>query len=151
MKLTLIRTIRTDRYTAGELFIDGQFFCYTLEDPDRGLRQTDPIEKIRKVKVPGQTAIPTGTYRVVNSMSQRFGRVMPLLKDVPGFTGVRIHSGNTTDDTHGCLLLGKKDPLHRGRLIESRATVKAFEEIFNVFGEAEIEIVYWGKDSVKFV
>lgn len=147
MKLTLIRTIRTDRYTMGELFINGQFFCHTLEDPDRGLRQTDSIEKIRKVKVPGQTAIPTGTYRVVDSMSQRFGRIMPLLKDVPGFTGVRIHAGNTTDDTHGCLLLGKKDPLHRGRIIESRATVKAFEQVFDVFREAELEIRYWDKEK----
>lgn len=94
MKLTLKRTDFTDNSTIGELFIDGAFFCYTIED------------KVREVKIKGVTAIPTGTYKVIVNMSNRFKKLMPLLLDVPNFEGVRIHAGNTSADTEGCLILG---------------------------------------------
>jgi len=96
MKLELIRKEFTDHSTIGDLLIDGQFFCYTLED------------KVRAVKIPKQTAIPYGTYEVITNYSNRFKRVMPLILNVTGFEGVRIHSGNTDKDTEGCPLVGFK-------------------------------------------
>lgn len=95
MKLKLKRQDYSDARTIGRLSIDGEDFCWTLEDRVR----TGP-------KVPGQTAIPAGTYTVRLTMSPRFGRILPLLIDVPGFEGVRIHPGNTAADTEGCLLVG---------------------------------------------
>jgi len=95
MELLLKRTTRTDKSTIGELFVNGVFECYTLEDIER------------EVKIKGQTAIPKGVYKVGVSMSNRFKREMPILFDVKGFEGVRIHSGNTAEQTEGCILVGQ--------------------------------------------
>jgi hypothetical protein len=95
MKLTLNRKHGTVGYTHGKLYIDGIYFCDTLEDQER------------PVKIPGATAIRTGEYRVIIDMSARFRRRLPLLLNVPNFTGVRIHAGNTAKDTEGCILVGK--------------------------------------------
>ena len=81
--------------TIGELHLDGQFECYTLEDC------------VRPVKIKGMTAIPAGSYEVVINFSERFQRLLPLLLNVPNFDGVRIHAGNTAADTEGCLLVGE--------------------------------------------
>src|SRR5574343_476578 len=93
-RLSVRRKWFSDRSTIGELHIDGEFFCYTLEDAER-------MEKIA-----GETAIPPGEYEVRMTYSPRFKQAMPVLLDVPNFEGVRIHWGNTPDDTEGCLLLG---------------------------------------------
>ena len=98
MELNLYRhtyNTRGDRNIIGDLFIDGEFFCYTLEDE----RRADGV------KVYGETAIPTGTYNVKLTKSNRFKRLMPLLLDVPLFKGIRIHGGNTSKDTLGCILV----------------------------------------------
>ena len=95
MKLLLKRLHKTDNSTIGELSIDGKFECYTLEDVER------------KEKVFGKTSIPKGTYEIVMTMSNRFKKIMPLLLNVPDYTGVRIHSGNKAEDTEGCILLGQ--------------------------------------------
>ena len=100
MILDLIRDDETPTKTFGKLFIDGRYFGETLEDTDRELE--DGGEKVY-----GQTAIPRGRYSVVVSMSRRFQREMPEVLDVPGFSGVRIHGGNTEADTLGCPLLGQ--------------------------------------------
>lgn len=84
-----------DRSTIGDLFINDEFFCFTLEDEIRPGGQ----------KVYGKTAIPAGTYEVVLTVSNRFKRLMPLLVNVPNFEGVRIHGGNTAEHTHGCPLV----------------------------------------------
>ena len=94
MKLDLIRKEFTNISTIGELLIDGVFFCFTLEDV------------VRDIKIPHETAIPYGTYQVVTNYSNRFQKVMPLLLNVPGFEGVRIHNGSTDKDTDGCVLIG---------------------------------------------
>jgi hypothetical protein len=98
MELNLYRhtyNVRGDRNIIGDLFINGEFFCYTLEDEKRA----------DGVKVYGETAIPVGTYTVKLTKSNRFKRLMPLLLDVPLFKGIRIHGGNTSKDTLGCILV----------------------------------------------
>ena len=97
MKIDVVRNLCSDICTIGDLFIDGLFTCYTLEDVVRP--SSEP-------KVFGETAIPYGTYPLVVTFSPHFQRDLPLLVDVPGFSGVRIHPGNTVADTEGCLLLG---------------------------------------------
>lgn len=106
MEIKLTRKIFTDISTIGELSIDGEWHCYTLEDKDRGLKQSMNIEDILQLKVKGKTCIPYGRYEVIITPSVRFKKDLPLLLNVPGFVGIRIHSGNTAADTEGCLLPG---------------------------------------------
>ena len=80
--------------TIGQLPLSDGTVLWTLED------------KVQTPKVYGQTAIPFGRYKIEMTFSRRFGRTLPLLLDVPGFSGVRIHSGNTIHDTEGCILVG---------------------------------------------
>lgn len=94
MNLTLVREPSANGRTFGVLFVDGVFECHTLEDV------------VRAEKVAGETAVPAGRYRVVVSWSPRFQRRLPLLENVPGFSGVRIHAGNSSRDTEGCILPG---------------------------------------------
>ena len=95
MKLYLKRIHKTEHSTIGELYIDGKFQCYTLEDVER------------EVKIKNETAIPKGTYKIVITYSNRFKKQLPLLLNVPNFEGIRIHSGNTNHDTEGCILIGQ--------------------------------------------
>jgi hypothetical protein len=97
MEMTLRRVQLDPDVTIGELAVDGQFECYTLEDTQRAPGAP---------KVFGQTAIPTGRYRVIVTYSPHFLKDLPLLVDVPGFEGVRIHPGNVAANTEGCLLVG---------------------------------------------
>ena len=100
MKIELIREDDPgQKHNFGQMWIDGVYFGETLEDKDRYLEAGE-------VKVPKDTAIPRGVYDVILSMSDRFKRIMPEVLEVPGFTGVRIHGGNTEADTEGCPLLG---------------------------------------------
>ena len=94
MELRLERTDSAGDCTIGKLYVDEEFECDTLEDPER------------LVKIHSKTAIPDGRYEVIISQSPRFGRELPLLLNVPNFEGVRIHPGNTADDTEGCILVG---------------------------------------------
>lgn len=94
MNLVLEREHGTKGYTRGRLFLGEQFLCFTLEDQER------------EVKIPGETAIPCGFYQIAITRSERFQRFMPILLNVPGFSGVRIHPGNTASDTEGCILVG---------------------------------------------
>lgn len=114
MEIRLIREPTIDGVTMGVLFLDGHYQCFALEDQ---LRE-QPGQPVSAWKIPKQTAIPAGRYRVVLTPSVRFQRPLPLLVDVPGFTGVRIHSGNTVSDTEGCILVGKDR--QEGRILQSR-------------------------------
>jgi len=120
MKLALKRLHKTQNSTIGELTVDGLFQCYTLEDIER------------EVKIKSETAIPKGTYKVIINHSNRFKRLLPLLIDVPGFEGIRIHSGNSNHDTEGCILVGEtrsKDFIGKSR--------KAFDKLFEKMKKAE--------------
>ena len=118
MEIRLQRIARERDYTIGRLSIDGAYCCDTLEDTCRGLRQEMPLEEITALKVPGKSAIPSGRYKVVMSWSPRFKRTLPLLVDVPGFEGIRIHAGNTAADTEGCILPGENKV--KGQVLNSR-------------------------------
>lgn len=131
MNITLNRIAKKSKYTIGKLYIDGEYFCDTIEDTDRGLTQTMTDAQIKSKKVYEQTAIPTGTYRVIISYSNKFKRQMPLLLNVPGFLGIRIHSGNTEKDTEGCLIVGKNKVV--GKVIESKDT---YNKLFSILCEA---------------
>lgn len=109
MKLKLIRRFKGNDYTIGQLFMDGTYFCDTLEDRIRNM----PTE----AKVAGATAIPAGTYQVIVNRSPKFGRELPRLVDVPYFEGVLIHRGNTNQDTAGCILIGENK--QKGKVINS--------------------------------
>lgn len=106
MKITLNRNARGATYTTGILSIDGQFECYTLEDQVRD--DPNPATPQNEAKVMAETAIPTGTYNVIINLSPRFKRKMIRLLDVPGFTGILIHGGNTVKDSAGCILVGQQ-------------------------------------------
>ena len=134
MKLEIERKWPKATYTIGRLYVDGVLFCNTLEDRDRGLKQSDNLDYIKTRKVYGETSIPKGTYTVsMNVTSPKYAAVswywqlckgkMPRLRDVPGFDGILIHPGNTALDTLGCILVGKNTKV--GQLTESKATFKA--------------------------
>ena len=130
MNLELIRKHFTPTSTIGELFIDGKFFCHTLEDVDRGLTHADPSRNSLKVK--GKTAIPTGMYIVSNTFSPRFKKYLPLLLNVPAFAGIRIHPGNTAEHTDGCILVGKYT--EKNKITSSKTT---FESLHAILKKAE--------------
>lgn len=142
MKLLVERRWPKETYTIGRLYVDDVFFCNTLEDKDRGLKQTDSLSYIKARKVYQETAIPKGTYKVaMNVISPKYsastwywklcqGKV-PRLLDVPGWEGVLIHTGNSALDTAGCLLVGKNTKV--GMLTESKAT---FEKLYKLMRKA---------------
>lgn len=103
-------------YTIGKMYIDGEYFCDTLEDRVRDLNKNGKFDN-GEVKVAGETAIPYGRYQVVVTMSPRFKRELPRLLNVPNFEGILIHRGNTDKDSAGCLLLGENKV--KGKVINS--------------------------------
>jgi hypothetical protein len=122
MKLELIRDIYTDTSTSGRLYLEGKFFCFTLEDTAR------PVW----VKIPGKTCIPEGVYPVIKSFSPRFGKILPELLNVYNFTNIRMHAGNRPEDTDGCILLGlsrAKDSVYR--------SVEAVESLIDYIKQAQ--------------
>lgn len=106
MEIKLYRKVYSKNSTIGELFVNGTFFCYTLEDYCRDLNKDGDLQDPGEQKVYGKTAIPAGRYQVIINMSNRFKKRMPLLLNVPGFEGIRIHNGNTAAHTDGCILVG---------------------------------------------
>lgn len=131
MLLTLKRTYKGPEYTIGKLYINKEYFCDTLEDT------------IRKEKIYAETAIPFGKYEVTITYSPRFKKNLPLLLNVPNFEGVRIHSGNTKDDTEGCILVGFNKA--KGKVLDSRVTftrlMNKLKPIFEMKEKIELEIV----------
>ena len=123
MKLTLKRIALRSTYTIGRLYIDGNYFCDTLEDTVRDLNKDGKFDNGEK-KVYAKTAIPYGTYEIKWTYSPRFKKYTPQLMNVPSFEGIRIHAGNTSADTEGCILLGENKQV--GKVLNSRATINKF-------------------------
>lgn len=130
MELKLLRKYLKPSYTIGHLYIDGKYFCDTLEDTVRDL--------VTEKKVKGRTAIPAGRYRVVLNWSPRFGKPLPLLLDVPHFEGIRIHAGNTAKDTEGCILVGRNT--QPGTLTESKVTMQDLMQVLTSANNRRKEI-----------
>ena len=140
MKLALNRIALRQTYTIGKLYIDGKYFCDTLEDTVRDTNKSGKFDNGEK-KVKGKTAIPYGTYEIKWTYSPRFKKYTPQLMNVPSFEGIRIHSGNSSTDTEGCLLLGENKKV--GMVLNSRATINKFYPIIKKAcsnGKVTIEI-----------
>lgn len=142
MKLLIDRKYKKATYTIGNLYVDGKYFSNTLEDRDRGLKQTDPLSKIKSVKVPNETAIPTGKYRItMDVVSPKYSAVawyrklcggrMPRIPNVPGYEGILIHPLNNPLQTYGCIGVGRNTI--KGQLTASRDT---FEKLYKLLDAA---------------
>ena len=149
MKLKLDRYYKGPNYTIGRLYIDGKYFCDTLEDVDRGLLQSMSLEEINSLKVYGETAIPRGTYKITldvqspkykNRSQYKFCKgYLPRLLNVIGYDGILINIGNYIKDKYGCILVGENKV--KGQVINSTAT---FKRLYNILitskDDLEIEI-----------
>lgn len=142
MEIVVYRKYKKDSYTVGRLSIEGTFICNTMEDADRGLDDGMPDWKIRNKKIPNVTAIPTGRYEVdMSTVSPRFSQKqfymevcqgkLPRLKNVKGFEGVLIHTGNDETHSSGCILVGLNKV--RGKLTDSKET---FKKVYTLMKEA---------------
>ena len=137
MEILVKRIAKKSKYTIGKMYIDGQYICDTLEDADRGLNQNMSLKEINNKKVYGETAVPTGTYKVdMNTVSPKFksrtwakpyGGKLPRLVLVPGYDGVLIHPGNKAEDTLGCILVGENKAV--GQVLNSQVTFKKIMSI----------------------
>ena len=146
MELRLKRIAKRDTYTIGRLYINGERFCDTLEDKDRGLAESFPLCVNRAKKTKGATAIPTGRYRVtLDVQSPKYKNVpfykfcdgrVPRLLNVPAFDGILIHVGNTAKDTEGCILVGENKAV--GKVLNSRET---FLRLYDRLQQAK-ELIY---------
>ena len=136
MEIKVKRIAKKATYTIGKLYVDGKYVSDTIEDKDRGLTNDMPLELIKTKKVYGETAIPTGTYKLdMNTVSPKFqarswakpyGGKLPRLIGVKGFDGVLLHVGNTASDSSGCLLVGKNSI--KGMVTDS---VNTFNRLMN--------------------
>ena len=124
MKVKIERKWKKDTYTIGNVYINGLWFCNSLEDKDRGLTSKMSEEEIFDVKVKGETAIPSGLYNLAYTYSPKLHKYAPLVLNVKGFSGIRIHSGNTDKDSEGCIILGLNKK--KGEVINSRYTCNNF-------------------------
>lgn len=140
MKLTLKRIALRQTYTIGKLYIDDAYFCDTLEDTVRDTNKSGKFDNGEQ-KIKGKTAIPYGTYEIKWTYSPRFKKYTPQLMNVPSFEGIRVHAGNTSADTEGCLILGENKQV--GKVLNSRATINKFYPIIKKAcsnGKVTIEI-----------
>lgn len=141
MKITLKRIALKNTYTIGKLYIDGEYFCDTLEDKVRDVNKNGVFDNGEK-KIYGETAIPYGTYNVKWTYSNKFKKHMPLIENVPSFAGIRIHAGNSSADTQGCILVGENKAV--GKVLNSKNTVNKLYPIIQKAckkGGVTIEVV----------
>ena len=142
MNLTLKRLNLTPNYTEGELYVNGVYFCKTLEDTNRDLNKNGQFDNNEK-KVYGETCIPYGKYKVILSYSPKFKRELPEILEVPDFQGIRIHRGNKISDTLGCILCGEK--VKNGYLSNSTPyeikLVELFKQVKSRNEESFLEII----------
>jgi hypothetical protein len=130
LEFSLIRKYFTDTYTIGKLNVNQEYLCDTLEDKVRNLNDKNhdgDFNEEGEGKVYGKTAIPGGRYRINMFYWVRHHRLCPLLQDVPGFTGIFIHAGNTAEDTEGCILPGENKA--KGQVLYSRYHTNIIEDL----------------------
>ncbi len=143
MKLRLDRKYKKATYSIGKLYVDGQYFCDTVEDKDRGLTDKDSLEKIKATKVYAKTAIPLGTYKItMGVISPKFSQKpyykafcngrLPRLLNVKGFDGILIHKGVNADSSAGCIIVGKNTVV--GGVTNSQFY---FEKLYKMMAEAQ--------------
>ena len=130
-KLLLRRIAKKPTYTIGKLYVDGTYFCDTIEDKVRDLP--------REPKVYGETAIPAGTYKVIVNISPKFKRLLPRLLNVPYFDGILIHRGNTEKDSAGCIILGENKVV--GKVINSTGYEQRLVELLKNEKDIQIEVI----------
>lgn len=148
MEILIERKYRKSTYTIGNLYINGQWVANTLEDKDRGLKQSMSLSEINNLKVAGETAIPTGEYTVrMDIVSPKYsqkewyrtncnGGRLPRLENVKGFDGILMHTGNSPQDSLGCILIGKNDVV--GGLSKSREYfLKVYTLLFEAYKRGE--------------
>lgn len=149
MEINLIRLYRKPSYTIGKLYINGKYFCDTLEDRDRFMFNSMDIEEIKRIKVSDETAIPMGTYILnLDTISNKFSKYpfymdtcngkLPRILNVKGFEGILIHCGATKDNTSGCVLVGENKKV--GQLINSKETFTRLYAVLNESKNEEITI-----------
>ncbi len=131
MEILVKRIFKGEDYAIGKMYVDGKYFCDTLEDKVRNM----PAEP----KVYGKTAIPTGTYKVVLMRSPRFDRILPRLLAVPYFEGILIHAGNSAADSSGCILLGENR--EKGKVLNSRVYENKLVKMLKSQTDIKITIV----------
>ena len=137
MKILVKRIAKKEKYTIGHLFINDEYFCDTIEDKDRGLDDSMTESEIKKIKIKGKTAIPTGEYKLAIDYSPHFGKNCFHILNVKGFDGIRIHSGNDEEDSEGCLIVGQNKLV--GKVINSKDTLaKLYKKTDN---EKNIKII----------
>lgn len=122
MTIELRRIYKGETFSIGNLYVNDVLICNTLEDKIRQLDSEDD-------KVYGKTAIPSGSYEVVLSYSNRFQKILPEILNVPFFKGIRIHSGNNEDDTEGCILVGECRNVEEGYIYNSKKTMNRLMKI----------------------
>ena len=135
MELKLIRKYKKQDYCIGELYIDGKYFCDTIEDKDRGISQNMSVQDILNKKIYGKTAIPTGTYHVVlNVISLKFKNrawAKPMQGKLP-----RLHVGNSAEDSLGCIIVGENKI--KGKVINS---TKTFNALYDILQKSKTDII----------
>lgn len=136
--LKVKRLYKKEKYTIGKMYLNNQYVCDTLEDTDRGLTNDMSIEEIKAKKVYGETAIPTGTYKLIVDWSLKYQKNMPHILDVKGFDGIRIHSGNIAKDSLGCILVGKNREV--GKVLDSRNTYNYLMDLIRPYDNIKIVI-----------
>lgn len=145
MNILVTRIAKKSNYTIGKLYIDDKYYCDTIEDKDRNLNNAMSSKEIKKTKVNNKTAIPTGTYDVTlktkspkYSKSQTFVKYcnayMPRILNVPGFDGILLHTGNTAEDSSGCIILGYNKQI--GKVVNS---MDAFKKVYPILKKASDE------------
>ncbi len=137
--LKVIRDTYTDKSTIGRLYINDIFFCDTLEDKVRDLNKDGDLDDKSEEKIYGETAIPSGIYKMILSVSNRFKKLMPEILNVKNFSGIRIHNGNVAGDSHGCIIVG----LTRGKdfVGQSRDAFSKLMGELDKYKEFEITII----------
>ena len=148
MRILIVRKWKKENYTIGKLYLEDIPFCETLEDRDRGLSNSMPLESIKTIKKSADTAIPTGTYKVrMDIISPKYSKKdwyvknchqsrMPRLENVPGYEGVLIHPGNSSEDTEGCILVGKNKM--KGMVVNSKETfLQLYSKMYAAYKRGE--------------